>query len=104
MGYAISWLAARGSSEAAILSVLRLEKTGHSEEIPESDWCSTQIGEWVLIWSNSCQPKRFADAADRLAGTVVRCDVEEHVMFSSAAAFLNGSLKWRVEHLSLIHI
>jgi len=33
MGYAISWLAVRGSAELSVLSSLGLEKTGETEEI-----------------------------------------------------------------------
>lgn len=98
MGYAISWLAIRGNTESAVLSSLGLEKTGETEEIPESNWCSTQLGDWVIIWSNSFEPSKFRNASSKLAGEVVTCDVEEHVMFVSASTYRNGRLSWRIVH------
>jgi hypothetical protein len=100
MGYAISWLAIRGSSEPAVLAALGLEKTGEKEKenVPESDWCSTQVGEWIVIWSNSFEPARFVDAASRMKGEAVICDVEEHVMFVSVTAFEGGVPSWRIVH------
>jgi hypothetical protein len=98
MGYAISWLAIRGSSEPAVLAALGLEKTGETEDVPESNWCSTRVGEWILIWCNSFEPARFVDAASRIKGEAVICDVEEHVMFVSATAFVGGVPNWRIVH------
>ena len=98
MGYAISWLAVRGSSEPAVLAALGLQKTGETEEIPKTDWCSTHVGDWILIWSNSFEPLRFIDAAAKLKGEAVICDVEEHVMFTSATAFSGGAPSWRIIH------
>ena len=98
MGYAVSWLAIRGNTESSVLASLGLEKTGETEAVPESDWSTTRVGDWLVIWSNSCQPKRFGDSAAKLHGEVVICDVEEHVMFSSVATFNNGTVSWRVTH------
>ena len=100
MGFAISWLAVRNTSDTSVLSTLGLEKTGETEEIPESDWCSARLGEWVIIWSNSMDPAKFRDAPSKLGGEVVVCHVEEHVMFASTSAFENGSLRWSVVHES----
>ncbi len=97
MGFAISWLAARDTSETSVLASLGPEKTGETEEVPDGNWCSTLVGEWMVIWSNSCEPARFR-APSELKGEVVVCDVEEHVMFASAAAFNDGTLSWRIVH------
>ncbi|HWZ43300.1 MAG TPA: hypothetical protein VNW97_07470 [Candidatus Saccharimonadales bacterium] len=98
MGFAISWLAVRGNTEASVLAALGLEKTGTTEEIPEHDWCSTRLGDWMIVWSNSVEPARFRDAASRLKGEIVICDVEEHVMFAATSAFNEGTLSWRIVH------
>jgi|SRR3954469_20608667 hypothetical protein len=98
MGYAISWLAVRGSAESSVLGSLGLEKTGETEEIPESDWCNAQLGDWIIVWSNRMGPSKFRDAPSKLTGEVVICDVEEHVMFVSASAFNNGVRSWRIVH------
>ncbi|SRR5260221_8636391 len=100
MGFAISWLAVHGDTEASVLASLGLEKTGETEEVPESEWCSARVGEWTLVWSNSYEPVRFRNAPSKLKGEVVVCDVEEHVMFVSASAFKDGTLSWRIVHES----
>lgn len=98
MGYAVSWLAVRRDTESSVLSALDLEKTSKTEEVPESEWSTTRVPDWLVIWSNSCQPKRFRHVESKLHGEVVVCDVEEHVMFCSVAAFNNGTLNWRITH------
>lgn len=98
MGYAISWLAIRGSTEPAILAALGLAKTGETEEVPESDWCSNRVGEWILIWSNSLGSDKFLNAASKLENELVICEVEEHVMCASATALIGGVTSWRIVH------
>ncbi len=98
MGFAISWLAVRNSKENSPLDVLGLEKTGETEEIPESEWSTTRIGNWTVVWSDRFEPKEFRDARSKLGGEVIMCDVEEHVMYASVAAFKDGNLSWRIVH------
>jgi len=98
MGYAISWLALRSTPEESVLASLGLEKTGETEELPDSKWCGRRLHEWTLVWSNSFEPWKFRNAASKFKGEVVTFDAEEHVMFASAAAFNDGRLGWRVEH------
>lgn len=98
MGYAISWLAIRGNTESSALASLDLEKTGRTEELPESEWSTTRVRDWVVIWSNSFKPGQFRRAGSKLNGEVIICDVEEHVMFVSVAAFKNGAMSWRIVH------
>src|SRR6266700_164787 len=98
MGFAISWLAVRDSKENAPLDVLGLEKTGETEEIPESEWSTTQIGDWTVVWSDRFEPKKFRDATSKLKGEVIVCDVEEHVMYASVAAFKDSNQSWRIVH------
>lgn len=98
MGFAVSWLAIREDTEDSALGLLGLEKTGETEEIAESDWSTTRVSEWIVIWSDRCEPKKFRDAGSKLKGEVIICDVEEHVMFASVAAFKDGTFSWRVVH------
>ena len=98
MGYAISWLAVRNRAQESVLASIGLVKTGQTEEIPESDWCSKQVGEWTVVWSNSFQPSKFRNAAAKIKGEVVVFDIEEHVMFASVSAFHDGHPSWRIEH------
>ena len=56
------------------------------------------MGDWIVIWSNHSEPKKFRDAGSRLKGEIIICDVEEHVMFASVSAFRDGTLNWRLVH------
>jgi hypothetical protein len=96
MGYGISWVAIRDNKENALLDVLGLEKTGESDDTPDSEWSTTRIGDWTVVWSNRFEPKKFRHARSKLKGEVIICDVEEHIMYSSVAAFNDGDLSWRV--------
>jgi hypothetical protein len=98
MGFSISWLAVRNDNDSSVLASLGLEKTGETEEFPGKHWCSTRVGEWTVVWSNSYEPARFRGAPLKLRGEVVICDVEEHVMFASTSAFNDGTLIWRIVH------
>jgi hypothetical protein len=98
MGFAISWAAVRDCKENILLDVLGLEKTGETEEIPERDWSTTRIGDWTVVWSSRFEPEKFRNARSKLKGEIIICDVEEHVMYASAAAFKDGNLSWRIVH------
>jgi hypothetical protein len=69
-----------------------------TEEIPESEWSTTRIGDWKVVWSARFELKKFRDARSKLKGEVIVCDVEEHVMYASVAAFKDGNLSWRIVH------
>jgi hypothetical protein len=98
MGFSISWLAVRSNNDTAVLASLGLEKTGETDKSPGKHWCSTRVGEWTVVWSNSYEPARFRGAPSKLRGEVLVCDVEEHVMCTSTSAFNDGILSWRVVH------
>jgi hypothetical protein len=98
MGYGISWVAVGDNKENALLDVLGLEKTGETEDTPDSEWSTTRIGDWTVVWSNLFEPKKFRHASSKFKGEVIICDVEEHIMYSSVAAFKEGDLSWRVVH------
>jgi hypothetical protein len=54
-----------------------------------------------MIWSNTCDERRFAEPAlTRLseAGEVVLESLEEHVMFSRIEYWRGGSRQWSVSH------
>jgi hypothetical protein len=100
IGFSISWLAVRNNNndDTSVLASLGLEKTGETEESPGKHWCSTRVGEWTVVWSNSYEPARFRGAPSKLRGEVLVCDVEEHVMYASTSAFNDGILSWRIVH------
>lgn len=113
MGFSLSWTAVRGRSPEDVLTTLELRPTGErSEDLPrrEAPFSWAKFGDWVLVLSDSSSPwfgKRFVDessAAERFlaelsgGGEVVACFVEEHVMYSRAAAWKDGVRRWSVAH------
>ena len=102
MGFAISWLAVSGKDPDQVLKELRLNRTGESEEIPESQISAAQLpNNWFLVFINEFDsPFVSANSLASLSTNckVVSCQIEEHVMFSSAAFYSNGIETWRVAH------
>lgn len=102
MGFAISWVAVQGVDPKGVLDHFALERTGESEEIPEAPvTCARLPGGWFLVFVNEFNSSLVADHVLRALsqkGTVVSCQLEEHVMVSSACRYAGGSLVWRVEH------
>ena len=104
MGYAISWIAFRGKTDAQAAELLGLSPSGKFEEVPESMFCGVHLDNgWYVVVINEYGHKfvrerslqRVSAAAD-----VVATSIEEHVMFSCAEAWKNGKLIWRVTHAS----
>ena len=107
MGYALSWLAARGKTPAAVCRDLGLRPTGErepalfwhsSEEVP---LVATELPDgWYLVVANG--QDFFADklvlkALSRSCSLVSRL-VEAHVMVSSASGWTEGAVGWAVTH------
>jgi hypothetical protein len=104
MGYAISWIAFRGETDPRAAELLGLSPSGKFLEVPESMFCGVSLDTgWDVVVINEYAHKfvrerslqRVSAAAD-----VVAAAIEEHVMFSSAEAWKNGNLIWRVTHAS----
>ena len=99
MGYSLSWAAVKSGGKEAIFSILNLRPTGQREEIPESAVVGVLLPTgWYLVLFNR---KTIEDGTlKRLSslGDVVYCFVEDHVMFSTASGWANGSLRWSVTH------
>ena len=102
MGFAISWLAVSGKSPELVLRELRVEGTGVFEEIPESPMtCARLPSGWFLVFANQFNSPLVSErtlCALSIGGNVVTCQVEEHVMFSSAAVYVDGHRTWQVQH------
>jgi hypothetical protein len=102
MGFAISWLAVSGKAPEQVLKELRLNRTGENEEIPESPISAAQLpNNWFLVFINEFgSPIVSANSLASLSANckVVSCQIEEHVMFSSATLYSNGAESWRVVH------
>lgn len=102
MGFAISWLAVSGKEPQQVLDELGLSRTGEAEEIPESPVSAAQLPNgWFLVFANIFDSPLVAKSvlANLSSGcSVVSCQVEEHVMFSSSTCHINGKIKWHVAH------
>jgi hypothetical protein len=102
MGASISWVAIHGRDQQSVLDELGWRRTGAYEEFPESATTCTMLKPgWFLIamlqradaYDGSIDLRRLSTGAD-----LVACFVEEHVMFSGAASWRDGSRIWSVEH------
>lgn len=102
MGFAISWLAVSGKSPELVLGELRLSKTAATEEFPESPiTCANLPSNWFLVFANTFNSPLVLEETLRTLSTgceVLSCQVEEHVMFSSATYYVNSQKIWHVEH------
>lgn len=101
MGFSLFWAAVRGKSLDAVLSDLELERTGRTDSCADWPFVAAELpGEWHLILIQRGQDYLQSPWMDRLSGggEVVACFVEEHVMYSAASGWRNGSQTWKVEH------
>jgi hypothetical protein len=102
MGFAISWLAVFGKAPEQVLKELRLNRTGENEEIPESPISAAQLpNNWFLVFINEFgSPIVSESSLASLSANckVVSCQIEEHLMFSSATFYSDGAESWRVVH------
>lgn len=101
MGYAITWCAVREEAADQLLSHLGLSTTGETEEDPESRFSTAKLTTgWRLIWSNKYACPLLTQGLPAFLGghEVVICQIEEHVMTSSAELWMSGSRKWWVSH------
>jgi hypothetical protein len=104
MGYSLSWLAVRGKPPQAVRDELQFRATGEREEFPESDLSAVEMPNgWYLVVSQRSELVASVAVITRLSssgGEVVTCFVEEHVMFSGATRWKDGSKTWSVSHNS----
>jgi hypothetical protein len=103
MSCALSWVAIKGMTPVDVRRELHLTATGTFEEVPESDATGIDVKDWyVIVGCGSYNiPLSETDFAKLSRGCeVVFCNVEEHVMFSTADGWRDGRLVWRVFHES----
>ncbi|HLO63252.1 MAG TPA: hypothetical protein VK165_09855 [Azonexus sp.] len=102
MGFSISWLAVSGKEKEIVLKELGLSSTGEREELPESPVVSAELPNgWFLVFANRADSKLVANETLRALSSncvVVACQVEEHIMVSSATCYTNEVNTWRVTH------
>jgi hypothetical protein len=105
MGWSLSWLAFRDISRETILNLLNLRSTGTRDSVSHGRIGYLEIPNgWKLILFDH---KEFGDKELNLLShrnDLVYCFVEEHVMFSKAAAWAAGNEVWSVIHASEVGI
>jgi len=102
MGFSISWSAVREEHAAQFLEQLGLVPTDQSEEYPESliSAAKLQTG-WRIVWYNEydnplLRPEKLGSISADF--DVLACQVEEHVMASSAEYWSRGKRSWWIAH------
>lgn len=101
MGYAITWCAVREEAADQLLSHLGLSKTGETEDYPDSRFSTARLTTgWRLIWSNKYACPVLTKSLLTFSGDheIMMCQIEEHVMASSAELWISGSRKWWLSH------
>src|SRR6185437_6139789 len=102
MGVSMSWCAVREEHAEALLQQLGLTPTSKTEEIPES---LISIGKFDTGWRVICynkvvcpflQPQHLAELSKER--DLLFCQVEEHLMWSSADMWSAGAVAWRLAH------
>lgn len=102
MGFSVTWCAVREEGADQFCERLSLTPTGENEEFPESLISMAKLDTgWRVIWHNkyACPYLTLKDLA-RLSidQDVLLCQVEEHVMASSAELWSGGKRKWWLAH------
>ena len=102
MGYAISWLAMKGTSPETIAQELELAPTGKIAEYGESLFTARNLSSgWFLLVINKCEhdfikPKSLTSLSSN--SEVIACSIEEHVMVCTSELWRSGAQVWRIEH------
>jgi hypothetical protein len=100
MGFSISWIAFKGLGKTEVLRRSGLRDAGCKEETPAPSFCLAELpAGWVILFANCFDyvtPRRLTLLS--AAATVLACKIEEHVMFSAAAGYLDGQEVWSVWH------
>jgi hypothetical protein len=103
MGYAITWCAVPEADADRFLQDLQLSPTGATEEDPQSLITTARLDTgWRVLWYNryACpflRPKYLAGLSHD--HEVLLCQVEEHVMASSAEMWSGGVRRWSLSHV-----
>ena len=104
MGFSLAWMAMKGGDADAACTALGLERQDGS--LPHADFefsgAAMPTGWYVVVGDRSgYEFIAFSNhaALSRMQDVIV-CEVEEHVMYSSAALWRNGARLWKIVHES----
>ncbi len=102
MGIALCWLAIREAKADEVCAALKLERTGEFRGAFNSPYFAAVLPTgWYLVagYRKGYSGIRDSDLAGLSGGKeLVVCEVEEHVMHSSAACWRDGKQIWSVVH------
>jgi hypothetical protein len=102
MGFSISWIGLRGESKDKALEALGLVETSKIDEANESPVSAATIptGWYILFLNKFDHPFTTPDSLKNLStsSVAIACEIEEHVMFSSACLYRDGQKVWSAVH------
>lgn len=104
MGFSLAWMAMKDTDADAACAALGMERKGGGLPNPDFEFSGAALpGGWYLAVGDRLGYEFIAH--NDLAGLseardVIVCEVEEHVMYSSAALWRGGACLWKVVHES----
>jgi hypothetical protein len=99
VGYSLSWIAVKQSSPEQIHSALGVRPTGKREDFPESPITGAELpnGSYLVVFDreelNDRTLAKYSSSCE-----LIHCFVEEHVMYSTVAAWKGGICVWSATH------
>ncbi|MDH5558429.1 MAG: hypothetical protein OEZ03_13855 [Alphaproteobacteria bacterium] len=104
MGFSLAWMAMKDTDADAACAALGMERKGGGQPYPDYEFSGAALpGGWYLAVGDRSGYEFIAHndhAALSAARDVIVCEVEEHVMSSSAALWRGGACLWKVIHES----
>jgi hypothetical protein len=100
MGFSISWIAFKDIRKPEALKRLQFRDTGHDDPLNQAPFSMADLRSgWALLYVNDFEFGTDEHLVGLSAeGTVVACQVEEHIMFSAAHFYTSGKEDWSVWH------
>lgn len=98
-----SWIAIRGGEPDGVLSELALNRTNGYTPTPSAEWCCVESdNDWFVLFSGrNSAPEEFSpeflSVLSKRSELVVSV-IEEPIMFSSVAYWVDGRSIWSVVH------
>lgn len=102
MGFSLAWMAMKGRNADAGCAALGLERRGGSLPFPDFEFSGAALPTgWYLVVGD--RPGYGFVAHNDLESLsreqdIIVCEVEEHVMYSSAALWRGGIRLWKIFH------
>ena len=104
MGFSISWIAVQTDSPDAVCSKIGLRRTCETLTFFEFPISGIMLpSSWyIVVFNNIDHALQGDENLQRISEefSILRCLVEEHVMYSSAEAWLGGNQIWNIVHNS----